>query len=64
MNESTPDFYRKLHDVGIFMIGISAIITSLFYVFHRSAEDKIKLDAMRMFANGIFTDNVNSEKHK
>ena len=51
MNDSYPEIYRKLHDVGVFLIGVSAVIACTYLLFHQSAEDKIKMQAMRSIMN-------------
>ena len=36
MTETQPDVYRKLHHLGVFMLGLAALITCVYFVFfHR-----------------------------
>ncbi len=47
--DTTNDIFRKLHHVGVFMIGIAAVVACTYLILHQSAEEKIKLESMRAF---------------
>lgn len=40
--------FRKLHDVGIFLIGVSALILAIHFVFKESLEEKAMNHYLKM----------------